>query len=353
MGQQCSNWGAPICNTKDCGVACLRTGKLQTVFEQAGGRYTVDTSYLLDLKGNKVGHIEVVSDITAQGRLKKLVGQVQEEMVALINNTREIAAASQTVSQGATEQAAALEELTSAMSEIGGQTNANAERAAQANRLAASAKESSEQGNRQMGLMVGAMNGISESSQNIAKIIKVIDDIAFQTNLLALNAAVEAARAGKYGKGFAVVAEEVRNLAGRSAKAARETSELIEGAVREVESGVAIVDQTATALGAISDSVSKVATLTKEISDATGEQAEGIAQVNSGLEQVGLVTEQNTANAEETAASSQEMSRLAQELNHLVSSMALENAGAAGEKQAAPAQNLPRAKAAKQLPPAS
>jgi methyl-accepting chemotaxis protein len=166
----------------------------------------------------------------------------------------------------------------------------------------------------QMHEMVTSMTEITEASNSISKIIKVIDEIAFQTNLLALNAAVEAARAGKHGKGFAVVAEEVRNLAARSAKAAKETAQLIEGSVEKTSKGGEIADMTAAALEEIVTDVNETALLVEGIAQASSQQAEGIAQVNKGLTQIDQVTQQNTANAEESAAAAEELSSQANEL---------------------------------------
>lgn len=235
----------------------------------------------------------------------------------------QISEASQSLSQGATESAASLEEISSSITDIGSQTKANAENATQANLLATQTRQAAESGNHKMSEMTKAMSEIQDSSKQIAKIIKVIDEIAFQTNLLALNAAVEAARAGQHGKGFAVVADEVRNLASRSAKAARETSEMIEDSISKVRNGTQIASATEQALNEIVASSVKVADLVAEIAMASNSQAQGILEVGQGLEQINKVTQHNTANAEETAAASEELSSQANELNGLLAKFKL------------------------------
>jgi len=250
--------------------------------------------------------------------LERLIEQIQQACDQIATGAGEVSDSSQALSQGATESASSLEEISASMNEMASQTAHNAENAGQANALSAEAHGAAERGSTQMSQMVAAMADINESGQSISRIIKVIDEIAFQTNLLALNAAVEAARAGQHGKGFAVVAEEVRNLAARSAKAASETSELIEGSVKKASNGVEIADVTSASLNEIVQSVTKVSDLIGEISVASNEQAQGISQVNQGLGQIDQVTQQNTASAEQGAAASEELSGQAEQLRQMV-----------------------------------
>ena len=235
---------------------------------------------------------------------------IAAEQVAV--GTRQVSDGSQAISQGATEQASSIEELTASVSEIASQTRDNAANADKANTLSTAAMESAKRGSEQMEALENAMKAIDEASSDIAKIIKVIDDIAFQTNILALNAAVEAARAGVHGKGFGVVAEEVRNLAAKSAEAAKQTAALIEGSVKKTDAGTKLANNTAKELTGIVEAVERAAKLVSGIAVASNEQATAILQVDRGIEQMSQVVQQNSATSEEAAAASEELSAQAQ-----------------------------------------
>ncbi len=471
IGKPCSTAGANICNTENCGIKQLHKGKGETYFDWCGMSCKQDTSYLHNAKGEKIGYIEVVQDLTAMirnneytnkevtrmahnldllakgdfafkmelteadvhtqesrkkfevinksladvksaisllitdfeslsqsalaGNLKqradvknhkgdfaKIVDGINKTLDALIapvneaveslklmaegdmthaitgnykgdlatlknalngtldsindilsqvrstvdevtRGSMQVSDASTALSQGATEQAASLEEITSSMSELGSQTKTNAENANQAKVLVFESKNAAEKGNKEMEQLNNAMKEINDSSKNISKIIKVIDEIAFQTNLLALNAAVEAARAGRHGKGFAVVAEEVRNLAARSATAAKETSDMIENSIKTVETGSILAGRTKESLDEITRSSVRSADIVGEIAVASNEQAQGISQINEGLAQIDKVTQTNTASAEESASAAEELSSQANQLTRVIAKFRL------------------------------
>ncbi len=279
-----------------------------------------DGDFRPEMQGDYRGdHAMLKSNLnTTLTAINELLLHVVEIVGQVANGATQVSAASNSLSHGASEQAASLEQISSSMQEIAAQTRINAENATQANTLATDSQSAAERGNAEMADLGVAMREINESSQNISKIIRVIDEIAFQTNLLALNAAVEAARAGRHGKGFAVVAEEVRNLAARSAKAAKETAQLIEGAVAKAENGSRIAERTAAALSQIMATSVKVRDIVGEIAASSNEQAQGIGQINIGLAQIDNVTQQNTAAAEECAAAASELSAQATELSRVV-----------------------------------
>lgn len=278
----------------------------------ASGDLTVEVSVKSenDLLGSKLSEM-----VESNNGVLTNISNAAEQVAS---GSKQVSDSSIALSQGATEQASSVEELTASLEEISSQTKVNAENANQANELAEFAKANAVKGNTQMKEMLKAMEDINDASSNISKIIKVIDEIAFQTNILALNAAVEAARAGQQGKGFAVVAEEVRNLAARSANAARETTDMIEGSINKVEGGTKIARETADALNEIVNGVEKVANLVNNIAIASNEQAVGIGQINQGIMQVSQVVQSNSATSEEVAAASEELSSQAILLKEMV-----------------------------------
>ncbi len=281
-------------------------GSLQERAELAEAIASGDLSQEVTLASEKDVLGQALRNMT--DKLNDIIGQINAASEQIDSGAGQVSDSAQDLSQGATQQAAAIEEISASLNELSSRTHENAGNANTANQLAITARDAANNGSSQMQEMVAAMQDINESGQSIGKIIKTIDEIAFQTNLLALNAAVEAARAGQHGKGFAVVAEEVRNLAARSAKAAQETAELIEGSVKKGENGAQIANRTSAALEEIVNGISKTADLVAEIAASSQEQADGINQINDGINQVDQVTQRNTAGAEEGAAAAEELS---------------------------------------------
>ncbi len=234
-------------------------------------------------------------------------GRIGGQITLVATTVEQLSQSSKSLATNSQIQSSSVDEVSASAEETDAQVKSNAAAAAKASQLVVGASEVAAVGKGKINEMVNAMQGIRASSQDIAKIIKVIDEIAFQTNLLALNAAVEAARAGQHGRGFAVVAQEVRNLAGRSAKAARETSELIEDAATRVQSGVKIADETSKAFVSIADDIEKVKSLVTEIATASDEQSRGVAQINIAIGEIAKSALATSQQAEELAASSDQM----------------------------------------------
>ncbi|MDE2429709.1 MAG: Tar ligand binding domain-containing protein [Burkholderiales bacterium] len=269
--------------------------------------------------------------------LVQTVSMVRQGSASIATSSEEIAAGNMDLSSRTENQAASLEETASSMEELTSTVQQNADNARQANTLALTASDVAVKGGRVVGDVVHTMSSIKESSKKIVDIIGVIDGIAFQTNILALNAAVEAARAGEQGRGFAVVATEVRNLAQRSANAAKEIKELISNSVDQVEAGSALVDDAGKTMNEIVVSIKSVADIMAEITAASAEQRDGIAQVNLAIAKMDEATQQNAALVEEAAAAAGSMREQANNLNHAVSIFKVDSQGAVVEnKNAAP-----------------
>jgi methyl-accepting chemotaxis protein len=252
-------------------------------------------------------------------QLNDVMHNIKDSASSVSTSSTVVSDSSNSLAEGTTQQAGAIQELNATMDNILEQTKKNAENASRASDLSKKSSQNASAGNEEMKKMLESMEGIKVSSSKISNIIKVIDDIAFQTNLLALNAAVEAARAGEHGKGFAVVAEEVRNLAGRSQTAAKETTDMISESISDVNAGTIRAQNTAPALDRIVSDASEISSIIEDIAEASNEQFEAVSQVNIGLAQIAQVVQNNSATSEEVAASAQQLSTQSTNLDSMVS----------------------------------
>jgi methyl-accepting chemotaxis protein len=320
---------ALVTNAKTFGPAAELLGKVKDILLKASDNTTkqalAQAAFIkaFNLVAAVIGVLASVAlGVFITRGITKPINRIIESLTAGAEQTNsaasQVSSASQSLAQGASEQAASIEETSSSLEEMTSMTKQNAGNAQQANSLMADATSLIAHGQESMSRLGAAIEEIKRSSDETAKIVKTIDEIAFQTNLLALNAAVEAARAGDAGKGFAVVAEEVRNLAQRAGEAARNTATLIEGSVKNAEKGVGVAGETAKALEEITASSQKVSGLIGEIAAASNEQAQGIDQVSTAVGQMDQVTQQSAATAEESASASEELSAQAEQLNSMV-----------------------------------
>ena len=289
--------------------------------KMASGDFTVESKCEHEYIGGF--HPLLVSFQGITDRLNNTLSEISTSSEQVASSSSQVASGSQALAQGATEQASSVEQLSASISEISQQVTSNAENAQQVSEKADVVGEALMSSNQKMQQMISAMDEISNSSNEIGKIIKTIEDIAFQTNILALNAAVEAARAGAAGKGFAVVADEVRNLASKSAEASKNTATLIESSIQAVQNGTRIAGETAESLMQTVEGAREVITTVEKISEASTKQAASINQIMLGIEQISNVVQTNSATSEEGAAASEELTSQAQMLKTLVSEFKL------------------------------
>lgn len=293
----------------------LYVGEIDRVLnEMSKGNLT--TSVNIEFIGGFASIKSSIGDILVS--FNETLRKINEAAEQVSSGASQISGGAQALSQGTAEQASSIEELSATINEISSQIKLNAENSINVSRITQNAANEVEENSRQVELMTTAMYDIKNSTNEISKIIKAIDDIAFQTNILALNAAVEAARAGSAGKGFAVVADEVRNLASKSAESAKSTAFLIENSIKSVEKGTKIADETKASIDSMISGIRESVKMINEISDASNEQAESIMEITQGIEQISAVVQTNSATAEESAAASEELSEQSSLLRDLV-----------------------------------
>lgn len=298
----------------DAMIKMLETSKRQAGIAREISQGNLDLEVHAKAENDLLGNA-IVDMVDNENRV---MSGIRGAVYEIRTGSQEVAAASQSLAQGSTEQASAIEEITASLNDITERTKVNASDATKASKLVIEAKEDATDGNAKMKDMILAMTEINDASENISKIIKVIDDIAFQTNILALNAAVEAARAGQHGRGFAVVADEVRNLAGKSAAAASETAEMIEDSIAKVQKGSKLAEDTAAAFENIVEAIDKIVTITDSIAVASNDQASAITQIDQAIGQVSQVVQTNSATSEQCAAASEELSAQAGKLREMI-----------------------------------
>lgn len=322
IGKQCSNWGAKICNTDNCGIRCLKRNVLKTFFEQSGAEFQVDINNIYDEAGKKSGHIEIVQDITKTVEITKkqeaLIKNVTSACVSLAKLAAELAANSNKLASGTDDQTATIEEIVATVGEIASLTKENSRDLDSTTEKTEKAAKVIQKSNHQMEDLIAAMTKINDTSQQINMIITTIEDIASQTNLLSLNASIEAARAGEAGRGFAIVADQIGQLASQSAEAAKNTKQLIETTINAINNGNNITSATAESLKIVVNSINEIKDSSKNINKAISKQADVMLQIDQALHQIAKVVQDNSIVAGDNSNTSHMLSVQAQSLQDIV-----------------------------------
>lgn len=319
LGKHCSNWGANICGTENCGITCLRSNNPVTFFNQWGKDFRVDTSYLLDANGERNGHIEIVSDVTEKVALKNVYFDVESLCWNLVNGANNLKDASHGLTVSASQQANALTQINTATEQVLDKAQNTAESAQTTLRKAKVSENAVSETVDQMTKLKKIVSEIDESSESISNIIDVIEDIASQTNLLALNASIEAARAGETGRGFAVVADEVRQLAARSTQAASESAEFLQRSVSAVAEANKIADVNSELMENVLSDVNGITSDLTLFGESSKEQVDHLHEINKNVSEIEQSIHLSATSTEETSSTSTELSKIAASLNEHLS----------------------------------